>query len=313
MADIWEAVKEVGGLAAVGGVIDFLLSKAQQAKLKAWLENWWLRFSYVNWRNFGRREAEAAVAMLDRWAGPRLWSWKRWRFSILVCLLVRAFMAMTMIALIPLQDLIAMYGAEPDRPTDSLLKCLLDEALVVPSVMIAFALSLSLTRAVAVLIGKMCRGTIVDAVMFLFLLVIHWLIFAYWSAVGSLLTNLPWDAGGATDVAARLVMPDRSDSGVENLRSHNLCETSQARSHMQQLVLHPLIVRSHDAHAVSYRGLADMHHQEACGLGSPHRALDCCSSNGCGRGFPKCRHLVAKLRGRHISSSPTCGLLISPL
>ena len=149
-------------LAAVGGVIDFLLSKAQQAKLKAWLENWWLRFSYVNWRNFGRREAEAAVAMLDRWAGPRLWSWKRWRFSILVCLWVRAFMVMTMIALIPLQDLIAMYGAEPDRPTDSLLKFQLDEALVVPSVMIAFALSLSLTRAVAVLIGKMCRGTIMS-------------------------------------------------------------------------------------------------------------------------------------------------------
>jgi hypothetical protein len=70
----------IGGLAAVVGLIDLALYSTEKAKLKQWLEDWWLRFTYVNWSNFGRVEAETAVGILDRVAGARFWSLKKWRF-----------------------------------------------------------------------------------------------------------------------------------------------------------------------------------------------------------------------------------------
>ena len=69
---------------AIGGLIDLDMYKSEKAKLKVKLEDWWLRFNEVKWSNFGRKEAELAVAILDRWAGRRLWSWKRWKFAVLV-------------------------------------------------------------------------------------------------------------------------------------------------------------------------------------------------------------------------------------
>src|SRR5262245_14145196 len=81
--DKWSAaLTAIGGLAAIGGLIDLALYKSEKEKLKALLEDWWLRFTDVKWSNFGRAEAELAIQILDRWAGPRLWSWKRWRFAL---------------------------------------------------------------------------------------------------------------------------------------------------------------------------------------------------------------------------------------
>jgi hypothetical protein len=81
--DKWSAaLTAIGGLAAVGGLIDLALYRSEKEKLKALLEDWWLRFTDVRWSNFGRVEAELAVQILDRWAGPRLWSWKRAMESI---------------------------------------------------------------------------------------------------------------------------------------------------------------------------------------------------------------------------------------
>ena len=87
MADWEAALKAIGGATAIGGLIDLGMYKADKEKLKDWLETWWLRFTDVKWSNFGRKEAELAIQILDRWAGARLWSWKRWRFSIVVTLL----------------------------------------------------------------------------------------------------------------------------------------------------------------------------------------------------------------------------------
>ena len=57
--DRWpEALTAFGGFAAVGAVIDLAMYKSEKVKLKAKLEDWWLRFTDVKWSNFGRREAE---------------------------------------------------------------------------------------------------------------------------------------------------------------------------------------------------------------------------------------------------------------
>jgi hypothetical protein len=56
----------LAGFAAIGGLIDFAMYKSEKEKLKARLEDWWLRFDDLKWSNFGRAEAELAVDILDR-------------------------------------------------------------------------------------------------------------------------------------------------------------------------------------------------------------------------------------------------------
>jgi hypothetical protein len=87
--DNWiAAFKAMGGVTAIGVLIDLAMYRSEKDKLKALLEDWWLRFTDLKWSNFGRAEAELAVQILDRWAGPRLWSLKRWRFSVSVTAIV---------------------------------------------------------------------------------------------------------------------------------------------------------------------------------------------------------------------------------
>src|SRR5262249_44578637 len=83
----WEAaLKAIGGATAIGGLIDLAMYKAEKKKFQDWLETWWLRFTDVKWSNFSRAEAALAVQILDRWAGARLWSWKRWQFATAVAI-----------------------------------------------------------------------------------------------------------------------------------------------------------------------------------------------------------------------------------
>ena len=60
----------IGGLAGIGALNDLAMyKKPEKDKLKALLEDWWLRFTDVKWSNFGRAEAELAVQM-EHWQGP---------------------------------------------------------------------------------------------------------------------------------------------------------------------------------------------------------------------------------------------------
>ena len=43
---------------------------------------WWIRFDDVRWNNFGRKEAEFAVALLDKWFGKRFLSIRRLLFVL---------------------------------------------------------------------------------------------------------------------------------------------------------------------------------------------------------------------------------------
>ena len=74
LKDILWPIVLVGGL---GGLIDFLIGKAGQAKAKDFLLKWWVRFDDVRWRNFGREEGLFAGQLLEKWLGRRIWSVRR--------------------------------------------------------------------------------------------------------------------------------------------------------------------------------------------------------------------------------------------
>jgi hypothetical protein len=71
------ALSTVAACGGVGAFIDFLMSKSDQKRLRDWLETWWLRFSYVDARSFGREEALYALAVIDRVLGRKFLSYRR--------------------------------------------------------------------------------------------------------------------------------------------------------------------------------------------------------------------------------------------
>jgi hypothetical protein len=88
-----ELLVAIGGLTAIGGFIDFILRKSEQKRLKDWMINWWIRFADVRWANFGQKEAQQTVEIIDHLAGDRLFSLKRLRFAALTSLGCLAFVA----------------------------------------------------------------------------------------------------------------------------------------------------------------------------------------------------------------------------
>jgi hypothetical protein len=174
--DKWAAaLTAIGGLAGIGGLIDLAMYKAEQDKLKALLEDWWLRFTDVKWSNFGRAEAELAVQILDRWAGPRLWLWKRWRFSAVVTVFVLVFTITWTLVRNPVAD----YGSVIFLPM-----------IMLPPSIVALALSLSLTRFIAVSAARLCKGRLITITVFAALLSLHVVLLRYWSEVVFFSENL---------------------------------------------------------------------------------------------------------------------------
>jgi hypothetical protein len=184
MEFLWSTIMSLGGPAIVGGAIDLGMYSAEKQRLRALLEEWWLRFSYVSWGTFGRSEAELAVSILDRHAGSRLWSWKRWRFSI--CVVAAAFV------LSIIWTLGGLWWAEAGAPSlpsgrlpfDTLLFDFVEEAMTsfwLGLTIVVFALSLSLTRLLSVTAARLAVNPATGIAAFTALLVIHLVLYAYWS------------------------------------------------------------------------------------------------------------------------------------
>ena len=177
--DKWlAAASALGGLAAIGGLIDLAMYQAEKDKLKARLEDWWLRFTDVRWSNFGRREAELAIEIIDRRAGPRLWSWKRWRFAAYVSLAVAVLTAVWVCLRALWSDVDLDLSRDLKSPIASLAL-----GIFGLSIFVAFAISLSVTRYVAVLAARVSTTPVRTALSFTVLLVVHVLLLIYWSVV----------------------------------------------------------------------------------------------------------------------------------
>src|SRR5262245_57584214 len=71
--------------AAVGRLIDLLIGKSGQVRVREFLEGWWYKFDDVRWNNFGRKEALFTVDLLHRWFGRCWWGLQRIRWMLLIC------------------------------------------------------------------------------------------------------------------------------------------------------------------------------------------------------------------------------------
>jgi hypothetical protein len=173
--DKWvQAFGALGGITGIGVLIDLALYKSEKAKFKAKLEDWWLRFNEVKWSNFGRKEADLAVQILDRWAGPRLWSWKRWRFT--------RQLAFYVLMLVSLWILFRTFWFGNLAFWDALEHTVYATALYLPT-LATLPLSISLTRFIAVGAARVSRGPVFSVVAFSVLLAVHVLLLLYWSTV----------------------------------------------------------------------------------------------------------------------------------
>jgi hypothetical protein len=175
--DKWSvAFTAIGGLAAVGGLIDLAMYKSEKDKLKALLEEWWLRFMDVKWSNFGRKEAELAVQILDRWAGPDMGYRKRWRFALIV-------VTVALVLVLSWSGLRALWSPTNFAFTSEPKMIAIVVAIVFGANVIGFVFSLSLTRFVAKWVARFSRGTILTIGAFCLLLAIHVALLLYWSLV----------------------------------------------------------------------------------------------------------------------------------
>src|SRR5262245_34859728 len=171
MDALWVALGKIGGLAMIGGLIDLAMRKSEKERLTYWLTLWWDRFDSVRWSNFGRKEAELAVEILDRYAGSRLWSWRRWRFVAIVT--AGAYVAA--IPLVALRIWQVLVEVQPD------LRLQLKDLDFFASghlpwfamAALLFALSLSATRLISRVAARLSGNALATATTFLALLVLH--------------------------------------------------------------------------------------------------------------------------------------------
>jgi hypothetical protein len=161
---------------AFGRVIDFLIGRVGQERAKGFLETWWIKFDDVRWNNFGRKEALFAVTLLDRWFGRRFVSPRRW-LSILILFVL----------LIVSGQLLAICQSQKGLRLP--LVIVPTEFAIAPLSAIGLAVSLSLTRLIAVIVARLCDdGSRRNLIIFTIFLIITYFLLALWLPVMQILS-----------------------------------------------------------------------------------------------------------------------------
>jgi hypothetical protein len=164
------ALTTVAACGVVGAFIDFYIGKRGQQRVKGWLETWWLRLSDVRQGNFGREEALFAVQILDGLFGRRLFSVRR----ITAIAVITSGSLCVMLALFRLKQ-IPFYGFWSNFIR---LHILLNFILIVLSV----GASLSITRFAASRVAYIItKAPHLNFLGFAFLLILQYVMFAWWS------------------------------------------------------------------------------------------------------------------------------------
>lgn len=203
MEPVYLILGKIGGLAAIGAAIDFVMSRAEKKRLNNWLADWWIRFDDIRWSNFGKAEAELAITLLDRYAGARLWSWARWRFVFLVAAAAYVMAVVwTIIRYVWLRSLDGLDLARltADLGTDAVWRLIAGAAWAVVSidplrwlapeavvgfafVLFTFALSFSFTRYVSLLAARASTTAARTIAAFTALLALHLFLLLVWGSV----------------------------------------------------------------------------------------------------------------------------------
>jgi hypothetical protein len=154
--------------AIIGGAIDFALGRSGQQKAKELLETWWIKFDDVRWNNFGRKEALFAVHLIDFWCGRRFFSLRRW-------ILIYALFSISII----FGHVLAMF--QSTRGVDLILIITPPDFVTVPLSAIGLAVSLSLTRLIAVIVAGLCTdGKLRNFTIFTIFLILTYFLLALW-------------------------------------------------------------------------------------------------------------------------------------
>jgi hypothetical protein len=163
--------------AAAGAFIDFYIGKNGQEGVRSWLETWWLRFSYVNLRNFGQQEALYSVSIIDRLFGEKFFS--RRRFTSVV--LVATFSVIWTIA-IP----VAQYKIE--NPLTSFITVGYD---ILPVSVILFSISISATQIIARYVARnLGKGHARSFMIILLLFVLQYIMLCFWKPCSDVLSMI---------------------------------------------------------------------------------------------------------------------------
>src|SRR5262245_4876441 len=178
MEALWIALGKIGGLAAIGGLIDLGLRKKEKERLKHWMIVLWDRFDSVKWSNFGQEEAKAAIRIIDRVAGRRLLSVRTWLFTLGI-----AFAAFVLSITWVAYHLFRMRHDTPINWSNLFLDVFGNyyNLTLIAGTVVAFALSISVTRAIASFVARFAKGPVLNALLFSVLLIVHVVLFVVWT------------------------------------------------------------------------------------------------------------------------------------
>ncbi|HJQ56808.1 MAG TPA: hypothetical protein VJ890_07870 [Vineibacter sp.] len=179
-------------LGGLGGAIDFLLGKQGQKRWRDRLESWWYRFDDVKWRNFGAREAQLVVDLLDRKCGQLLFSLRRTKF-VAWALIAASLCGLTITALKGHLPVLLQRG----RVEYHILGL---AHLLVSGLMLG--VSVSFTRFLSALGVRFASHSVATSLLFFVtVIVIHVIALMYWTTVTNAVAGLltlpltPWSWG----------------------------------------------------------------------------------------------------------------------
>ena len=177
LSELQNILWPVALLGGIGALIDFFLGKAGQRRLKGWLEVQWYKFHEVNWHNFTAKEASYYIKASDRIVGAKLFSIRRTSLTVLLTMFVVAYFC------------VAVRLELPSKVDDA------DVREYIPSIWslatwlwwpgivlaaIAFAISVSLSRRIALCVIAFGRNRQIGPSIFLFLLIFHYGLLVVW-------------------------------------------------------------------------------------------------------------------------------------
>lgn len=173
-AELQTALTTIAAFGGIGAAIDFWIGRRGQDRVKGFLETWWLRFSYIRIRTFGREEALFAVGTMDCISGQRMLSASR----VVACLVI--IMTATIIAL---ADADVRRNLTAINPGNAVASTLFSAASV--------CISLSITRLMAVGAAKSCGDSVVkNGIWFLAMLVTQYLMFCFLHPITQTLSGI---------------------------------------------------------------------------------------------------------------------------
>lgn len=172
-----ETIGTAFGIAAGMGVIFQICFMRQEddPKIKRALKRgyeWLVGWKY---RYFTQAEVAKFVELLDRYAGSRLWSRKRWLFALKVVGISCAIGLVWVLAFVVLAGF--KFSARGEDDLSLLAVVPLFVLLLIPS----FSVSLSLTKLIARVASALTTSRLTSALAFALLLVVHVALFVLWA------------------------------------------------------------------------------------------------------------------------------------